>query len=301
MPDQKRENLKAWGILLLLSLIWGSSFILIKRGLEVFSAPEVAAIRIVSAATFLLPLALPRMGKITTRHYRLLFIIGLVGSFFPAFFFALAQTSLSSSVTGILNALTPISTLVIGAAFFSQPITRQKGIGLGMGLTGTIILVLAGSGGQLGAVNAFAGFVIGATICYGTNLNVIKTFLADLKPTLITSISLVLVAPFAAIYLFGFSGFIQTLQNTEGAGISLTYLLILGVVGTALSLIIFNHLVQMKTAVFASSVTYLIPVVAIGWGLLDGEELLVTHFIGMVTVISGVYLANKRRQVNYSK
>lgn len=279
-----------WFLLAILALIWGSSFILIKKGLLAFSATEVGALRIVSASAFLVPVAVPALRHLTARHFGLLFVIGLVGSLGPAFMFALAQTQLSSSVTGILNAVTPLNVLLIGAAFFHKTITRKEVIGLGIGFLGAVMLTLAGSEGF--GLNYYALLVVLATICYGFNLNIIKNYLGDLKPIVITGVSLLLVGPAAAVYLFGMSEF-WTKAATDIAWWPMMAVVCLGVVGTAIALILFNQLVQIRTAVFASSVTYLIPIVAIGWGVLDNESLTYQHFIGMGAILGGVYVANR--------
>ncbi|WPP48510.1 DMT family transporter [Catalinimonas niigatensis] len=281
-----------WLILAVLALVWGSSFILIKKGLNAFSAGEVGALRIVSAAAFLLPIAAPKVAKLTHRQLLILLIIGFVGSFIPAFLFAFAQTSISSSLTGILNALTPLCTLLLGAAFFGQAITTKSGMGLGIGFIGSLILILGGTGNSLGEINLYALLVIGATICYGLNLNIIKNYTPELHPVVITGVSLLFVGPLAAAYLFGLTDFAEHVQQPEALW-PLLALVALGVIGTALALILFNKLVQMQTAVFASSVTYIIPIVAVVWGVLDGEALSIYHFLGMGAILCGVYVANR--------
>ncbi len=277
---------------MLLGLIWGSSFILIKQGLTAFSAAEVGALRIASASIFLVPVALPALRTLSRRHLKLLAFIGLFGSLGPAFLFAFAQTQLSSSVTGILNAVTPLNVLLLGAAFFGRSISRPELVGLGAGLVGTVILMLAGSSGSLGGINYYALLIIAATICYGFNTNIIKNYLGDLKPTVITAVSLLLAGPPAVIYLFGASDFMEKVV-TGTVGWQLAAIVLLGVLGTALALIMFNKLVQIRTAVFASSVTYLVPMVAIAWGVLDGESLSYWHFVGMGAILGGVYVANR--------
>ncbi len=286
--------LLVWGLLITLALIWGSSFILIKKGLQVFSAGEVGAIRIVSAALVLIPLALPKLKSLNKRQWKWLFISGMIGSFAPAFLFAYAQTNLESGITGVLNALTPIFALLVGVIFFSGKLTIRDGFGIALGFTGTILLIVAGSGGELGNFNFYAIFVILATLCYGFNLNILKFQFSVLKPKMITSISLFLISPIAAYYLFGVSDFIYKMQTEPGAGLGLFYISILGVVGTAIALIMFNRLVQLTSPVFTSFVTYLIPIVAIIWGLLDGEILYTGHYIGIVFIIIGVAFANRR-------
>ncbi len=292
---EKSPSVLAWSMLILLSLIWGSSFILIKRGLEVFTPIELGSLRIASASLFLAPIAISRFYRIKRNHLALLFIIGLMGSLLPAFFFAIAQTRLNSSLTGVLNALTPLFVLMMGIFFFKQKYVPGKLVGMIIGFAGTVALILSGSSGQFSNFNYYALFVVLATIFYGVNLNVIKYYLADLKALTITSVSLLFMGPLAGMVLFGFTPFMNTMQYTEGAWLAFGYVMTLGVVGTALALIIFNNLVQMTTPVFTSSVTYIIPIVAVIWGVVDGEELYLVHYISMAAILAGVYLVNRKR------
>lgn len=294
---QAEGALKAWGFLILLALIWGSSFILIKRGLEIFSPGEVGAFRIVAAGMVLLPLSLPRLKTLNKRQVKNLIIVGFVGSFIPAFLFAKAQTQLSSSLTGVFNAMTPLFVVIIGALFFKARITRRNTIGLLIAFIGVVLLLIVKEGSGFGTfsdINSYAFFVLLACACYGVNLNIIKYRFVELKPIAITAISLLMVLPLGLIYLFAFTDFSFKLTHVEGAIEAAGYITILGVVGTALALILFNIMVKVATPVFASSVTYLIPIVAIVWGLFDGEVLLLGHYIGIVAVIFGVWVGNRR-------
>ena len=290
-----REGVLPWIILILLALIWGSSFILIKKGLVIFAPAEVAAIRVLSASLFLLPISIRPLRALSRKNIVLLFVAGLVGSLVPAFLFALAQTKLDSAVTGVMNALTPLSVVIIGALFFSQRFQTKNYIGLGLGFAGTAALIVAGSDIAALNVNYYAFFVILATVCYGLNLNLIKFRLAEISPQVISGVSLMLVSIIPVIYLFGISDFSNKIVNEDGAWLALFYLILLGIAGTAIALVIFNRLVQISTPIFASFVTYLIPIVAIFWGVLDGESLYLTHYIGMALIIAGVYISNRKK------
>ena len=176
----KNTSLLAWGLLLVLALIWGSSFILIKKGLVVYSALEVGAIRIVSAYLCLIPMAVQSFKKVEKKHWFFLFSVGMFGSFLPAFLFAAAQTKIPSSVAGILNALTPLFTMIMGALFFSQSVTTLIIGGLFLGFIGSGVLMFAGTAGGV-EFNTYALFVVLATIFYAANLNLIKFKLADIS------------------------------------------------------------------------------------------------------------------------
>ena len=290
----KSNRFIGWMLLIVLALIWGSSFILIKRGLEVYDPGEVAGIRILAASFFLLPWALINLKKVNKGNLKYLFFIGMAGSFIPAFLFAKAQTKIDSSLAGVLNALTPFFVLVIGAIFFGQLIYRRQSIGLTIGFLGTAVLVMAGSRGLVENINFYGLFVVLATVFYGINVNIIKFRLIGLRALTITSISLLIVLPFAATYLFGFTNFMYKLNNAEGALFSLGVVVLLGVMGTAIALVLFNKLVQITTPIFTSSVTYLIPVVAVLWGFMDGEVLLILHYSGMAIILVGVFITNRK-------
>ena len=301
LPDHQGKHVKAsdrhlllaWFLLIILSLIWGSSFILIKKGLVSFNAGEVGNLRIFSAGIFLLPLAVANLKSVNTRsEWLVIFVVGLFGSLVPALLYAKAQTQLSSSLTGILNSLTPLMTLLIGALFFKRPVTKRIGLGLLVGFIGTIVLIVGGARANLGGINLYVFLVIGATLLYGLNLNLIKTYLSKLRAVGITSISLLMALPISGYYLFYDGSFLEKLQTVPGAYWSLAYVMVLGIAGTALALILFNRLVQLKDPVFASSVTYLIPVVVIIWGVIDEEVLLLGHYLGIFIIVVGIYIAN---------
>ena len=300
MPEAikiQNQNTKHWAMLVLLALVWGSSFILIKKALVVFSPGEVGAFRIVTAALVLLPLGIPKVKQLNKKQLGYLLCIGFLGSFIPAFLFATAQTQLSSSLAGVINALTPLMVGVIGALLFKTKISKQNGIGLVIALFGVCLLVLAGNSGEL---DVFSGFnlygllIVLASICYGFNVNIIKYKIKEIQPTSITAISLMMVLPIAAIYLFGFTRFSFKLLYVEGAYQAAAYITFLGTIGTAAALILFNSIVKLVTPVFASSVTYIIPLVAIFWGVLDGEALFPFHYLGIFAVVVGVWIGNRK-------
>ena len=292
MTTNNTPPLSTWLLLGLLALIWGSSFLLIKKGLLAFGPMEVGALRISSAGLVLAPFIARRLNKITRKHWLKLASVGLVGSLIPAFMFAIAQTQLASGVTGVLNALTPIATLVIGALFFHQKARIAQVIGVAIGLFGTLLLVTASANGSWD-FNLYALLVLAATVCYGLNLNLIKHKISDLSPLTITGISLLMAAVPATIYLFAGTEFITQVQQ-PGAMLSLLSVLALGIAGTAGALVIFNHVVQLTNTVFTSSVTYLIPIVALILGILDGEDFWLQQGFGMLAILVGVWFANRR-------
>ncbi len=286
----------AWFILFLLAIIWGSSFILIKKGLEIYSPQEVGALRIVSAGLFLLPYALVKLGKLDKKYMKILFIVGILGSTFPAILFAYAQTRITSSLAGIMNGMTPFFVLIIGFLFFKQQFTKKTAIGLLLGFAGLIILIMTGKGG-IGNFNSYALFVLLATVFYGTNLNLIKYKLSELKPRTITSISLLLVLPFVSVFLFFFTDFQSKIIASPAGLEAALYVVLLGIMGTSVALNLFNRLIQISSPIFSSYVTYLIPIVALGWGIIDDEPIFPLQIIGMAIIISGVSLTRSTNKV----
>lgn len=293
MAENNRTT--ALALFVFLTLIWGTSFILIKQGLKIFSADEVGALRVASASLFLLPLALPRLRELKSHHYAKLFASGMLGIFIPAFLFATAQTRMDSSIAGIMNTLTPIFTMIIGAILFKQRFKSMAIVGILLGFAGAIILSISRTDGAIGGVNLFALLIVLACFCYGSNLNLIKFKMPDLGSLTITSVSVLLIGPLAFVYLFAFTDFTSDVSVKAGAWRAFGYIALLGLMSTAVATILFNRLVKISTPLFASSVTYALPLVAVMWGVADGERLALGHFVGMVAIIGGVYLANRKK------
>jgi drug/metabolite transporter (DMT)-like permease len=285
----------AWLLLLVLALIWGTSFILIKRGLDTFSPLQVGGLRIIFAGVVVLPLTIRRFRHLSPRQMKWLFITGLTGSMVPSVLFALAQMQLDSAVTGALNALTPIFVLLLGALLFGQKILKQSLLGISVGFLGTLVLIVSGSGGALGELNYAVFLVVAGTFCYGLNSNIIKYKLPKIPPRDIAALSLVGMVPLAGGLLLGATDITEASRWSGDWAVSLGAIASLGIIATAFALILFNRLIQLTNPVFTSTVTYFIPIVALFWGVLDGEKLQVNQLLGMAAVIFGVYLANRKR------
>jgi len=292
MPQNK--NTLALILLLVLSLIWGTSFILIKQGLKIFSPDVVGALRVTAASFFLLPLALPRIKELKPGDPLKLFLSGLMGIFIPAFLFAFAQTRLNSSLTGILNTLSPLWTMIIGALFFTQRFRGYAIAGIIISFVGAIMLSLSRSGGMITGFNVYALLIVAACALYGANLNWVKFKVHDLGSITITSVSLLLIGPMAAAYLFLFTDFTQTLTHTPDAWKAFGFIVLLALMSTAVAGLLFNKLLRISSPLYTSSVTYIMPIVAVMWGVIDGEKLLPGHFVGMAAILGGVYLANRK-------
>lgn len=281
-------------LLIILAVIWGSSFFFMKKGLESFTAAQVGAIRIFISAAVLLPFALKSLKGISKTDWLFLFAAGMLGNFIPAFLFPLAETRIDSSLAGALNALTPLFALLSGAAFFGRKIFANQVIGLAMGIAGCLLLSLKGGGSEI-TFHVYAIFVVIACVCYGINANLIREKLFHLSPIQITSVSFMLLLPLAAASLFS-GDFVERVQTQPLAWPSLGYLFLLAFFGTAFALFLFNKLLKETSAVFATSVTYLIPVVALAIGLATGESMGWSQFLGMAAILIGVYFVNKSQK-----
>jgi drug/metabolite transporter (DMT)-like permease len=284
----------SWILLITLAVIWGSSFILIKKGLVSFSPLQVGTLRISFAFLVMLPFAVKSLTTTFKQYWKKILVIGFFSNLFPAYLFATAETGISSSLAGILNALTPIMTFLAGVFFFSTNIKILQVVGLLVGFVGSFALSFINSVGGLGEFNHYALFVVLATMMYGFSGNFIKKYLFGIHPVTLTALAMFTVGPLSIIILLS-SDFIVRLSIDDSAMVSLGYIFLLGAIGTAFALVLFNRLIQRTTAVFASSVTYLIPITAVVWGILDGENFFVLHIFGMGFIIMGIYLINKRK------
>ena len=222
--------------------------------------------------------------------------MGVLGNLIPAFLFTKAETGISSSLTGMLNSLTPVFTLFLGVVLFKTKTKWVNALGIFIGFAGAIGLLTVGKSSDLGNNMLFGLFVVVATVCYGLSVNIIKVELDNVKPIAATVWAMTFIGPMAGIYLFGCTDFVVKFNTQPGAYVSLGYVSLLAIFGTAISVIIFNMLIRNTTALFASSVTYLIPIVAMGWGFLDGENLQVLHFLWIAIILAGVFLVNKKPQ-----
>jgi drug/metabolite transporter (DMT)-like permease len=265
-----------------------------KRGMDVYTNDEVAALRILIAFLFLSPLIFRHVKKDLLKHWKGFIGMGVLGNFIPAFLFTKAETGISSSLTGMLNSLTPLFTLLFGVLLFKTKTRLVNAIGIIIGFVGAIGLLTVGETEDMGNNLLYGFYVVLATICYAFSVNIIKKDLGGVNSVTATVWAMLFIGPMAGIYLFGFTDFTGKLTIHPLAMQSLGYICILAIFGTSLSVIIFNVLIRNTNALFASSVTYLIPVVAMGWGILDGENVQLFHFVWIAIILLGVYLVNKK-------
>ena len=288
MQAQKNK----WYLLIMLSLIWGSSFILIKRGLVGLTPFQLGSLRIIFCALFLLIVGFKSLVKIPRHKWKYIAITALFGTFLPVYFFSIAQVEIYSSTTAIINSITPLNTLIIGAVVFGLQFQRRQLFGVLIGLVGCILLIFKGALDNPDQNYWFALFVVGATICYAVNINLIKKYLSDLSPLSISvgNFAVIIIPALLILFLSGF-GDVYYKPEVQNA---MLYIAILGIVGTGLANIVFFKMIHISSPIFASSVTYLIPVVAFGWGLIDSESLSPIQILGAAIILVGVYFSSKK-------
>jgi len=289
------ENKKLrWVYLITLSIIWGSSFILMKRALIGLTPMQVGALRILITSVFLLLIGFKRLLKIKRRHWYYLTLNGFVGTFFPAFLFAYAIEKIDSSIASILNSLTPLNTLIFGALIFGFGFRKRQLIGVLIGLVGTVLLILKGAELNPNQDYFYASFILISSVGYALNVNILKKYLHDLDALSITVGNFfLLIIP--ALIVLGFTDFFHTFEVNDASLKGMLYLTVLSVFGTGIAKIMFNRLIQISNPIFSSSVTYLIPIVAISWGIFDGEKITFMQFGSGFIILLGVYLVNRSK------
>lgn len=288
-----RGRLQGWVLYLVLTFIWGSAFVLIKLGLRSFEPLELAAIRVLSAATVLIPLAFIGIRNIPRNLWPWLIISGFLGSLLPAFLFGTAQVTIQSGVAGVLSAFTPIWTVVLGIILFKKSIGKWQWVGLAFGFLGSIFLVFQTVSGKLDFSQWQGLLILAATFCYGLNLNIIKYRLSELPSLQIATIPMLFTGPACLAYLL-----VQNLPNrmadaSTSIWESFGFIVLLGVAATGLAIVLFNRLVKSSTPLFASSITYGTSIVAVGFGFLTGETFTLGHLFSILLTIFGIYLIGK--------
>jgi len=281
-----------WFLLIILALIWGSSFILIKKGLVALTPYQLGSLRMIFASLFLLVIGFRKLPEIPLDKWKFMALTALLGIFIPAYLFAIAETKIGSSITGVLNALTPLNSLILGGLLFGLNFRRTQILGVAIGFFGSLLLVFTGNDAQTTTHFGYVFIVFIATLCYGLNVNILKKYLSDMSSlTIATGNSATMILPaFAILRCTGFFGavHIPAVQH------SMLFIMVLGVFGTGVANLLFFRLIQISSTVFATSVTYLIPIVAFFWGLVDNEMLSAMQFVGACIILFGIYLSSKK-------
>ena len=289
-----KQKYTAIFIFALLAMIWGSSFILIKRSLLVFSPFQIGSLRILITFIALSPFVWKRFCRVSLKDWLYIGASGLAGSFFPAYLFAFAQLGINSSTAGILNSLTPLFALLIGVFFFKFVAKWWNYIGIIVTSIGTYGLLSISGGNTFDFNLKYGSLVILASMGYGANVNMIRYFLNHLPSFTIVVMQFFLMSIPAAIVLFFATDYVQLISSEESFLMGMLYVSILALIATAFALILFYRLVKIADPVFSASVTYFIPAVAALWGFFDGEKTGATYFIWVTIILIGVYLVNSK-------
>lgn len=289
-----RKEQQKWIYLGVLSLVWGSSFILMKKALLGVTSFQLGALRVVFAALFMFLIGFKSIRKIQKNQWKVIIFTAFVGTFFPVFLFSLAVENIDSAIVSILNCLTPFNTLIFGAMMFGFSIKKNQFIGIIVGLIGTTILILKGAALNPNQNYAYAGLIVVASFGYALNVNMIKKYLQNLDALAITT-GHFLVIFIPALLVLVHTGFFSEFQFNETYFKSMGYIAVLAIVGTGIAKIIFNKMVQIASPIFASSVIYLTIIVALMWGVTDGEKLSLIQCVAGIIILLGLYILNKSK------
>ncbi|MDC1030333.1 EamA family transporter [Flavobacteriaceae bacterium] len=287
---------KKWVYLIVLSLIWGSSYILIKKGLIGLTPIQLGSIRILFTTSILALIGYKSLKGLTIKQWKWLVFTGFVGTFFPSFLFAFSETEIDSSVVAVLNGLTPLFSLLFAALFFHQSVKSKQLGGVLVGFVGTILLVVQEFSLTSTGDGRYALLVVLAAICYGINVNALKYKLQGVAPMAIALANFVAISIPALILLLTSNFQWETFYTDEKILSSLWYIFILSLVGTAFAKVLFNELLSFSTAVFSISITYLLPIVAIAWGVLDGEQFGGLQWVASGFILCGIYLVTETKK-----
>ena len=289
-------TVRKWSYLIILSLIWGSSYILIKKGLVGLSPLQLGCFRILITTVILFVFGYKQLKGYSRSQWKWLIFTGFFGTFFPSFLFAFSETEINSSVVAVLNGLTPLFTLLIGFVFFASLIRLKQLLGVAVGFCGTLLLVVQEFSLDRSGDGRYAFLVVLAALCYGINVNVIKYKIPEVPPLAIALGNFLSIAPFALLLLL-FTDFPWRNFTQDPAILtSLGYIFILAAVGTAFAKVLFNKLLTISSAVFSISITYLLPIVAIAWGVLDGENFGGLQWLASLLIVGGVYLVTETKK-----
>ncbi len=284
-----------WIVLCILALTWGSVFILIKKTLLVFNPYEIGALRMVISGIVLLKFGIPALRKMSKETMIWVGVAGFFGNFFPTFLFPIAQTQVSSSMAGILDTLVPVFVLVLGFLFFGIKSKLIQIIGAVIGFSGAALLLYFSGTNSEDTKVVYALLIVLATACYGFSALIVKYRLGHV-PSLQLSSGAILLWLIPSLITLTFSGFFTNFEPNPQTWEAVGYMMVLGVLGTAVCGVLYNKLIQEVSPVFASTVTYLLPIVAVGWGLLDGEKFTIWYLLGGLLILTGIYLIREPKK-----
>jgi drug/metabolite transporter (DMT)-like permease len=284
---------RKWGTLIILSIIWGSSYILIKKGLTGLTPIQLGSLRMIITTLIIVPFSLSVLKQIPKNKIKWVVFSAFIGTFFPNYLFAFAETEISSAVAGVMVSLTPLFTLLISVIFFNEKFLKKQFFGVVVGFVG--ILILVNNEFLISGLNLlYVSFTILAAFFYAINANILKYKLPNISAVAIIGMSFIFLCVPAFFILLSTDFPILTFTNDSLILESIFYIVILAVFGTAIAKVLYIRLLAISSPVFSVSTTYLIPVVAIIWGILDGEEFKLIQFLGTLVILIGVYLVTKK-------
>lgn len=276
-----------WVLLILLSLIWGSSFILIKKSLDHFSPYQVGALRVLIAGIILMPIAISKYRLFPKRHLKWLILAAFTGNFIPMFLFPIAETEISSSIAGIINSMMPIFVIIVGTLFWKFETTKRQMTGIFISFAG--VCMLAFGGGDDAKFKIFPILLLlSATLCYAISTTTVKSKLMDVSSTVLSAFVFSFILFLPSLVALVSTGFVSNFTFSKENMIGLMFVSLLSVFGTGLAMMMNYRLLKVSTPLFASTVTLLMPIVAIIWGILDGEKLTILQFAGASVIIAGL-------------
>ncbi|WP_027378678.1 DMT family transporter [Chryseobacterium daeguense] len=292
-------NNEKWILLIVLSIIWGSSFILIKKSLEHFNPYQVGALRVLIAGIILLPIAISKYKLFPKKHLKWLLLAAFTGNFIPMFLFPIAETEVSSSIAGIINSMMPIFVIIVGALAWKFETTKQQMVGTLISFTGVCLLAFGGDGegGKFKLIPIL--LLLLATLCYAISTTTVKSKLMEVSSTVLSAFVFSFVLFFPSLISLSFTGFFSTFSFSKDNMLGLMFVSLLSIFGTGLAMMMNYRLLKVSSPLFASTVTLLMPIVAIIWGVLDGEKLSVLQFVGASIIIAGlIFLRTKPNVIN---
>ncbi|KMQ64029.1 multidrug DMT transporter permease [Chryseobacterium sp. BLS98] len=287
-------NKEKWILLIVLTLIWGSSFILIKKSLEHFSPYQVGALRVLIAGIILMPVAISKYKLFPKKHLKWLILAAFTGNFIPMFLFPIAETEVSSSIAGIINSMMPIFVIIVGALVWKFETTKKQIVGTLISFAGVCLLAFGGDGegGKFKLIPIL--LLLLATLCYAMSTTTVKSKLMEVSSTILSAFVFSFVLFFPSLIALAFTGFFSTFSFNEDNMLGLMFVSLLSIFGTGLAMTLNYRLLKVSTPLFASTVTLLMPIVAIIWGFLDGEKLSLLQFVGAGVIIGGlIFLRSK--------
>jgi drug/metabolite transporter (DMT)-like permease len=287
---------KKWVYLIVLSIIWGSSYILIKKGLVGLTPIQLGAFRILMTTFILLLVGYKSLRGWSFEQWKWLVFTGFFGTFFPSFLFAFSETEINSSVVAVLNGLTPLFTIIIAYFFFQQRVKKKQLGGVLVGFLGTVILVAQEFSLSSTGDGRYAFLVVLASMCYAINVNTLKHKLEGVAPMAIALANFIAICIPALILLLTSPFTWDSFYTDTTILTSMGYIFILSLFGTAFAKVLFNELLTFSSTVFSISITYLLPIVAIGWGVLDGESFGGIQWLASGLILGGIYLVTETKK-----